>query len=99
MTRYPHAVASRTKSHLVNRPGRHSMMGLRFGQIFDWDGIIRVFRLPEDSDNPPAFAIVHQLDAIDPAGKRFGIGGIASRFIRAENMRDVAEDFSLARDF
>ena len=74
-------------------------MGLRFGQIFRWDGIIRVFRLPEDGDDPPAFAIVHQLDAIDPAGKRFGIVSIASRFIRAENMRDVAEDVGLPRDF
>ena len=51
----------------------------------------RVFRLPEHSHKPPAFAVVHHLNAGDAPHERLFFISFVSRFVRAENVRDVAE--------
>ena len=56
-----------------------------------------VLSLPEDRHNPPALAVVHQLDAVDATLKRLGVVWRVSRFIGAKDVRDLTKLFSLAR--
>ena len=44
---------------------------------------------PSESRNPPAFAVVEELDAVDAATFSFFVGGFP--FVGAENLGDVAE--------
>jgi len=54
--------------------------------------------LPVDRQYPPAVSVVEKLNAIDPAHERLGIVRIVPRFIRAPDMRNLAELFDAARD-
>src|SRR5205085_12569535 len=54
--------------------------------------------LPEDADDPPTLAVVHQLDAVDAARERPGVCGLVAAFVRAPRVDDVAVGFGAARD-
>ena len=53
--------------------------------------------LPVDRHDPPAPAVVHELDAIDAALEGFGVVRLMARLIRAEDVRDVTELLGAAR--
>ena len=57
------------------------------------------FVLPVNGENPPAFAIIKKLNAVDASHKRFRIGRGVARFVSAPNMRDATELFSPSGDF
>ena len=57
------------------------------------------FLLPIDRRDPPAIAVVEQLNAVDPARERFGIIYIVARFVRAPDMRDMPELFGAPPNF
>src|ERR1700722_2946760 len=52
--------------------------------------IVRALFVPQDADDPPAFAVVEKLEAVDAARERRFAGGV-TRFVAAENLGDVAE--------
>ena len=55
--------------------------------------------LPVDGHDPPATAVVEQLNAVDSAHERFGIVAFVARLVRAPNMRDVTELLGATRNF
>ena len=61
--------------------------------------VLRTFLLPVDRQDPPAVSVVEKLNAIDPAHEWLRIVRIVTRFIRAPDMRDLAELFDSPRDF
>src|SRR4051812_29423795 len=61
-----------------------------FLQIFRWNRRVRRFCLPHDGHDPPAFAVVHQLKAVDAALKRLRVLNMVARLISAEHVSDVA---------
>src|SRR2546423_11897386 len=54
--------------------------------------------LPEDADDPPALAVVHQLYAVDAARERLRVVGLVSALVRAPSVDDMAVGFDAARD-
>src|SRR5436190_1357221 len=58
-----------------------------------------VFALPKDRHNPPALTVVHQLNAVDAALKRFRVVWRMARFISTEGVRNLAKLFDSARGF
>src|SRR5437588_11756179 len=54
--------------------------------------------LPEDADDPPALAVVHQLDAVDAAREGLRVVGLVAALIRAPGVDDVAVGLDAARD-
>ncbi len=59
--------------------------------------ILRILSLPEDRHNPPTLAVIHQLNAVDAALKRFRVVLRMPRFVSAEDVRDIAEALDLPR--
>jgi hypothetical protein len=55
--------------------------------------------LPVNGQDPPAFAVIEKLKAVDAAHERRGIAWIVTRFVSAPNMRDSAKLFGAPRDF
>lgn len=51
--------------------------------------------VPEDADDPPALAVIEELNAVD-AAREGRFAGVVARFIAAEDLRDVAEGFDAA---
>src|SRR5688572_31774498 len=60
--------------------------------------IVGALGVPEDRDDPPAGAVVQELDAVDAARERLRIRLRVLRVIRAEHVRDVAEALHAAPD-
>ena len=61
--------------------------------------VLRALVLPVNRQDPPAFAVVEKLKAVDAAHKRRGIAWIVTRFVRAPNVSDSAKLFGAPRDF
>lgn len=59
--------------------------------------IVRPLGVPKDADDPPALAVVEQLEAIDAARERSLTGGMA-RFVAAENLSNVAKGLDAIDD-
>src|SRR5437867_1319379 len=72
-------------------------IGFRPGGKFLRERVVRAFLVPEDADDPPAFAIVGQLDAVNAAGEGRFTGGVAG-FVAAEDLGDVAKRLDAADD-
>ena len=51
-------------------------------EILLWNRIIRRFGLPVDTDHPPAFPVIHQLKAVDPAHERIFVVLISKSDVR-----------------
>src|SRR5436189_5738831 len=68
-------------------------------EIFRRNRVLRAFVLPVNGQDPPAFAVIEKLKAVDAAHKRRGIAWIVTRFVSAPNMRDPAKLFGAPRDF
>src|SRR5262245_11184548 len=67
-------------------------------QILLRDWVVGALGIPEDRHDPPPRAVVHELEAVDAAGERLRIFLRATRFVRAERVRDVSERVRLAAD-
>src|SRR5688500_19735045 len=67
-------------------------------QVLRRDRIVGPLGVPEDRDDPPAGAIVQELNAVDAARERLRIRLRGLRVIRAEYVRDVAEPLRSAPD-
>jgi len=74
----------------------HSKMSGFGGEIFG-EGVVGALGVPEDADDPPAFAVVEELDAVDAAREGCFAGGVAG-FVAAEDLRDVAVGFDAVDD-
>ena len=61
--------------------------------------MLRALVLPVNRQDPPAFAVVEKLKAVDAAHERRGIACIVTRFVSAPNMSDSAKLFGAPRDF
>ena len=70
------------------------MLEVSFGQR-----ILFVLTLPEDRHNPPALAVVHQLNAVDTSLKRLRIIWSVARLIGTEDVSYLAEHLCLPRCF
>src|SRR5581483_3853545 len=73
--------------------------GLASLQIFFRNWIFVAFLLPIDIYDPPAMAVVKQLDAVDSAHERFEILLVMTRFVRTPYVSDVSELFGVPGDF
>src|SRR6476659_5585030 len=68
-------------------------------QIFSRQRVLFVFTLPEHRNDPPALAVVHQLNAVDAAREwLFFVFGVA-RFVSAEEVGNTAEFFDAPGHF
>src|SRR2546423_6245466 len=67
-------------------------------KIFFRERRLRRLGLPEDADDPPALAVVHQLDAVDAAREGLRVVGLVATFVCAPGVDDVAVGFDAARD-
>src|SRR6266850_3772793 len=72
-------------------------IGFRPGGKFLRERIVGALFVPEDGDDPPAFAIVGQLDAVNAAGEGRFTGGAAG-FVAAEDLGDVAKRLDATDD-
>src|SRR5438094_10211430 len=61
--------------------------------------MLRALLLPVNGHNPPAVAVVEQLNAVDSADERFGIVVFVARLVRAPNMRDLTKLLGATRNF
>ena len=61
--------------------------------------MLRALVLPVNGHDPPAIAVVEQLDAVDSAHERFGIVVFVTRLVRAPDMCDVTELLAATRNF
>src|SRR6266436_5158978 len=68
-------------------------------EIFRRNRVLRGLVLPVNRQDPPAFAVVEKLKAVDAAHERRGIAWIMTRFVRAPNVSDSAKLFGAPRDF
>lgn len=59
--------------------------------------IVGALFVPEDADDPPAFAVVEELKAVDSA-REGRIASVVAGLVAAEDLRHVAEDFDAAVD-
>ena len=57
-------------------------------EIYFWNWMLWALVLPVDGHDPPAAAVVEQLNAVDSAHERFGIVVFVARLVCAPNMRD-----------
>jgi hypothetical protein len=55
--------------------------------------------LPVNGHDPPAAAVVEQLNAVDSAHERFGIVVFVARLVPAPNMRDLTKLLGATRNF
>src|SRR5580698_169125 len=67
-------------------------------QILRGDGSLRGFVLPLRTADPPAFAVVHQLNAVD-ATHHLGIVGCLAGVVTAPDVGDVAVRIDAFGDF
>src|SRR6266481_876596 len=67
-------------------------------EIFRRNRVLRALVLPVNRQDPPAFAVVEKLKAVDATHKRRGIAWIVTRFVRAPNVSDSAKLFGAPRD-
>ena len=68
-------------------------------EIFLRNRVLRALVLPVNGQDPPAFAVIEKLKAVDAAHERRGIAWIVTRFVRAPNVSDPAKLFGAPRDF
>ena len=68
-------------------------------EIFLRDFVLSALVLPVNRKNPPAFAVIKKLKAVDAAHEWCGIAWIVTRFVRAPNVSDPAKLFGAPRDF
>src|SRR5258708_18226786 len=68
-------------------------------EIFGRNRVLRALVLPVNRQDPPAFAVMKKLKAVDAAHERRGIAWIVTRFVRAPNVSDSAKLFGAPRDF
>ena len=61
--------------------------------------MLRAFVLPVNGQDPPAFAVIKKLKAVDAAHEWRGIAWIVTGFVRAPNVSDPAKLFRAPRDF
>src|SRR5687767_15601862 len=73
-------------------------LGLRLGEIRRGNRIRRTLRVPDHGRDPPSFAVVDELDRVDPALERLRVGTGAARLVRRENVADVSEAVGAPRD-
>src|SRR2546423_13643613 len=59
---------------------------------------LRRLGLPEDADDPPALAVVHQLDAVDAARERLRVVGLVAALVPAPGVGDVGVGIDAPRD-
>src|SRR3954465_10355836 len=59
-------------------------------QVFRWNRRVGCFCLPHDAHDPPTFAVVHQLKAVDAALEGLWVLGLVTRLIRPDPLTDVA---------
>src|SRR5262245_43136423 len=55
--------------------------------------------LPANRQNPPAFAVIEELKAVDAAHERLGIARIMARFVSAPNVSNLTKPFDSSGDF
>ena len=72
-------------------------VGFGFGGKFLGERVVGALLVPEDADDPPAFAIISQLDTVNAAGEGRFTGGVAG-FVAAEDLGDVAKRLDAADD-
>jgi hypothetical protein len=68
-------------------------------KIFLRNRVLCALVLPVNGQDPPAFAVIEKLKAVDAAHERRGIAWIVTRFVSTPNMRDPAKLFGAPRDF
>src|SRR5512132_4257750 len=68
-------------------------------EIFRRNRVLCALVLPVNRQDPPAFAVMKKLKAVNAAHERRGIAWIVTRFVRAPDMRDPAKLFGAPRDF
>src|SRR5947208_17199058 len=83
---------------LIQTAGHRNSEGLWL-EIFRRNRVIRALVLPVNRQDPPAFAVIKKLKAIDAAHERRRIARIVTRFVRAPNVSDSAKLFGAPRDF
>src|SRR5688500_8598255 len=64
-------------------------------EIFLRQRCLLIFRLPVDSHHPPACAVVHQLNTVDAARKRF-VPALVPCLVGTDVMRNVSKLLRLA---
>src|SRR6185503_15472139 len=97
----PHLLSPRGQQHAeAEPPSRRAAEPLfrRRFHVLRRNRGIRTLGLPVHGHNPPSRAVVQQLNAVDTARERLGVVGLATRFIRAEPVRDGAEGLAGPRD-
>jgi len=60
--------------------------------------MLRAFVLPIYAHDPPASAVVEQLNAVNSAHKRLRIIGVVARFVRAPNVSNAPKLFRPPRN-
>src|SRR5258705_13076435 len=68
-------------------------------EIFRRNRVLRALVLPVNRQDPPAFAVMKKLKAVNAAHEGRGIAWIVARFVRAPNVSDSAKLFAAPRDF
>ena len=68
-------------------------------EIFLRDFVHHALVLPVNGQDPPPFAVIEKLEAVDATHERRGIACIVTRFIGAPNVSDPAKLFGTPRDF
>jgi hypothetical protein len=74
------------------------MPGEVIWQVFGGDGVGWGFGVPIDVDDPVAFAVLEELEAVDAAGEGSGVVGVVAGFVGAPDLDDVAELLDLIVD-
>src|SRR5690349_2472140 len=69
----------------------------RLGGEFLGKRIVAALLVPQDADNPPARAVVEQLNTVDAASER-RFSGTATGLVAAEDLRDVSKSFDAIHD-
>src|SRR6266850_469603 len=72
-------------------------IGFRPGGKFLGERIVGTLLVPEDADDPPALAIVDQLETVDAAGEG-RLTGSAAGLVAAEDVGNVAKRLDAADD-
>src|SRR4029077_2673560 len=68
-------------------------------EIFLRNRVLGALVLPVNGQDPPAFAIIEELKAVDATHERRGVVFVMARFVCAPNVSDPAKLFGAPRDF